>query len=102
MNSVRFVLPLAIALGTGSAVAEGPIQGNEVFDFHSSLSRADVHAQAVQAYRADEIAHGEMGQPVHDMMAVHRSRAEVRRETAQAQRDGLIARGEILSAKAGA
>lgn len=102
MKSLRLLLPLAIALAAGNAFAEGPLQGNEVFHFQSSLSRADVHAQALEAYRADEVARGEIGQPVHDMMAVRRNRADVRREAAQAQRDGLMARGEILSAKAGA
>ena len=102
MKYLRFLLPLAAALVAGAAAAEGPIQGNEVFQFQSLLSRADVRAQAVQAYRDDEVAHGEIGQPVHDMLRLVRSRAEVRAEAVQAERDGLIARGEMLSLKSGA
>jgi hypothetical protein len=102
MKNLSFLVPLALALGAVSAAAEGPIEGNEVFQFQSTLSHADVRAQAVQAYRDHEIAQGEMGQPVHYPMGFMRSRSEVRAEAVQAERDGLIARGEILPMRAGA
>ena len=50
--------PAAITLGgaAGAAFAEGPLEGNEVFNFQSTLSRADVQAQVAPAYKADQIA----------------------------------------------
>jgi hypothetical protein len=95
MTSLRLLLPLAMALGAVSAAAEGPLQGNEVFDFHSSLSRADVHDQAVQAYRHDEIALGEIGQRIAAPMGTMRTRSEVRAEAVEAYRHDQIALGEI-------
>ena len=50
------LLPIAFALTAGAAFAEGPIQGNEVFNFQSTLSRAEVQAQAVQANQAGRVA----------------------------------------------
>ena len=95
-TSQLVLLPIAFALTAGAAFAEGPIEGNEVFNFQSTLSRAEVQAQAVQANQAGLVARGEIV-PVQEQVAVSGlSRAQVRAEAAEAQRLGLIARGEIL------
>ena len=92
----NLALSIALALGAGAAFAEGPIEGNEVFNFQSTLSRAEVQAQAVQANQAGLVARGEI-LPVQEQVAASGlSRAQVRAEAAEAQRLGLIARGEIL------
>lgn len=92
----RFLLPIAIALTAGAAFAEGPIQGNEVFNFTSQLSRAEVQAQAADANRAGLIARGEAQPEQATVLASDLSRVQVRAEAAEANRLGLIARGEIL------
>jgi len=53
------LLPIVLALSAGAAYAEGPIQGNEVFNFSPTLSRAEVQAQAVQSNRDGLVARGE-------------------------------------------
>ena len=53
------LLPIAFALTAGAAFAEGPLQGNEVFNFQSQLTRAEVQAPVAPAYKADVIARGE-------------------------------------------
>ncbi|MCW5655798.1 DUF4148 domain-containing protein [Hydrogenophaga sp.] len=98
MNTAqRILLPVAFALTAGAAFAEGPIQGNEVFGFHSTLSRAEVQAQAVQARDAGLIVTGE-AQPEAGTAVAYSgvSRAQVQAEAAEANRLGLVARGEIL------
>ena len=90
------LLPIAFALTAGAAFAEGPIQGNEVFNFQSTLSRAEVQAQVAPAYRADEIARGEATPLQATVVASGLSRAQVQAEAAEAYRLGLVASGEIL------
>ena len=94
----RVLLSLAIALSAGAAMAEGPLQGNEVFNFQSQATRAEVQAQAAQANRAGLIARGEAqpSQAQATVVAGELSRAQVRAEAAEANRLGLIARGEVL------
>jgi len=92
----NLALSIALALGAGAAFAEGPIEGNEVFNFQSTLSRAEVQAQAVQANQAGLVARGEIVPVQEQVAAGGLSRAQVRAEAAEAQRLGLIARGEIL------
>ncbi len=103
MKSAKSIaLSLTLALGAGAAFAEGPIEGNEVFNFQSTLSRAEVQADAVQANQAGLIARGEV-LPVEDKVANSGlSRAQVRAEAVQANHAGLIARGEIVSVSTGA
>lgn len=103
MKSAKSIaLSLTLALGAGAAFAEGPIEGNEVFNFQSTLSRAEVQAEAVQANQAGLIARGEV-LPVEDKVANSGlSRAQVRAEAVQANQAGLIARGEIASVNTGA
>ncbi|AOS77682.1 MULTISPECIES: DUF4148 domain-containing protein [Hydrogenophaga] len=103
MKSAKSIaLSLTLALGAGAAFAEGPIEGNEVFNFQSTLSRAEVQADAVQANQAGLIARGEV-LPVEDKVANSGlSRAQVRAEAVQANQAGLIARGEIVSVSTGA
>jgi hypothetical protein len=91
----RVLLPIALALSAGAALAEGPLQGNEVFNFQSTLSRAEVQAQARAAEQAGLIARGEIV-PVQAEAVGALSRAQVRAETIEARRLGLIAHGEIL------
>ena len=90
------LLPIAFALTAGAAFAEGPIQGNEVFNFQSTLSRAEVQAQVAPAYRADVIARGEATPSQATVVASGLSRAQVQAEAAEAYRLGLVASGEIL------
>jgi hypothetical protein len=78
------LLPIAFALTAGAAFAEGPIQGNEVFNFQSTLSRAEVQAQVAPAYKADVIARGEAsgGQDQATTIASNVTRAQVQAEAA--------------------
>jgi hypothetical protein len=98
MKTARIALPLAIALTAGAAFAEGPIEGNEVFNFQSQLTRAEVQAQVAPAYKADVIARGEASpaQAQATVVASGLSRAQVQAEAAEAYRLGLVAQGEIL------
>lgn len=92
----RVLLPLVLALGAGAAMAEGPLQGNEVFHFNSTLSRAEVQAQAVAARDAGQLPRGEI-MPVQAFASdAALSRQQVLAEAAEARRLGLIAQGEIL------
>ena len=90
------LLPLALVLSAGAAFAEGPIQGNEVFQFTSSLSRAEVQAQAVQANRDGLVARGEITPVADTVVSAGLSRVQVSAEAAEAYRLGLVAQGEIL------
>ncbi len=92
------LLPIAFALTAGAAFAEGPIQGNEVFNFQSQLSRAEVQAQVAPAYKADVIARGEAseGQDRATVVASTLTRAQVRAEAAEAVRLGLTNYGEHM------
>ena len=92
----RVLLSLSIALSAGAAMAEGPLQGNEVFSFNSQLSRAEVQAQAAEANRAGLIARGEAEPAQATVLASGLSRAQVRAEAAEANRLGLTAVGEIV------
>lgn len=96
--SKSLLLPIAFALTAGAAFAEGPLEGNEVFNFQSTLSRADVQAQVAPAYKADQIARGEANpaQAQATVVASQLTRAQVLAEAAEARRLGLIASGEIL------
>ena len=98
----NIALSLALALGAGAAFAEGPIEGNEVFNFQSTLSRAEVQAQVVQANQAGLVARGEIFPVDQAVASSGLSRDEVRAEAIQAQRTGRTARGEIVSVEAGA
>jgi hypothetical protein len=92
----NLALSIALALGAGAAFAEGPIEGNDVFHFQSTLSRAEVQAQAVKANEAGLIARGEIVPVEAKVASTGLSRAQVRAEAAEALRLGLIAHGEIL------
>jgi len=88
-------LAVVLALSAGASFAQGPIEGNEVFNFTSTLSRAEVQAQAVQANRDGLIARGEASEQPGTAIASGVSREQVRAEAAVAQREGRTARGEI-------
>ena len=83
--SKSLLLPIAFALTAGAAFAEGPLEGNEVFNFQSTLSRADVQAQVAPAYKADQIARGEANpaQAQATVVASQLSRAQVLAEAEQ-------------------
>lgn len=94
--STRILLPIAFSLTAGASFAEGPIQGNEVFAFGAStLSRAEVAADARSAQDAGLIARGEI-LPVQKTPAVGKTRTQVAAETAEANRLGLLSFGEEL------
>ncbi len=95
-RSTRILLPIALSLIAGASFAQGPIQGNEVFAAGpSSLSRAEVAADARAARDASLIPHGEI-LPVQKSRSVGKTRAQVAAETAEAQRLGLLPYGEEL------
>lgn len=102
MKVAQFALPLAFALSAGAAMAQGPIEGNEVFHFQSTLSRAEVQADAVAANQAGLVARGEIVPVQAAVTNSGLSRAEVRAEAAEAIRLGRTARGEILPVATGA
>lgn len=58
----RVLLPIVLALGAGAALAQGPLQGNEVFatDAPSSVTRAQVRAEAAEALRLGLLPQGEI------------------------------------------
>lgn len=90
------LLPIAFALTAGAAFAEGPLYGNEVFNFQSTLSRAAVRAQAVEARDQGLLAAGEIGYVVAEKSAPSTlSRAQVRAEAAEAMLLGLLSNGEM-------
>lgn len=94
--SQRILLPIAFALTAGAAFAEGPIFVDPPFT--STLSRADVRAQAVQARDAGVFALGD-GQTLvaENTSQSTLSRAQVRAEAAEALRLGLLNGGEITT-----
>lgn len=90
------LLPIVLALSAGAAYAEGPLQGNEVFNFSPTLSRAEVQAQAVQSNRDGLVARGESTPVANTGATSGLSRAQVSAEAAEANRLGLVANGEIV------
>lgn len=94
--ATRILLPVVLSLSAGAAMAEGPIQGNEVFPSTkaSSVSRDDVRNQAIAARDAGLIARGEI-MPVQADRGVGKSRDQVQAEYVEARRLGLVAVGEI-------
>ncbi|MFN3495786.1 MAG: DUF4148 domain-containing protein [Hydrogenophaga sp.] len=94
--ATRILLPVAFSLTAGAAMAEGPIQGNEVFSSASAaaVSRADVRDQAIAARDAGLIARGEI-LPVQADRGIGKSRDQVQAEYVEARRLGLVATGEI-------
>jgi len=83
-----FASPAALA-DNGEA---GSVPG-ESAKFVSTLSRAEVRAEAVRALRAGEIAYGEFGAARNDFLArsvAVKSRAQVLAELAEARRLGLV------------
>ena len=72
--STRILLPVAFALTAGAAFAEGPLQGNEVFNFSSNLSRAEVRAETIAARDAGLLTVGEITQ-VNDNFVGAKTRA---------------------------
>ncbi|MCW5653332.1 DUF4148 domain-containing protein [Hydrogenophaga sp.] len=95
--SSRILLPVALTIAAGAAFAEGPIQGNEVFAFQSTQSRAAVLEQAKAASAAQQIARGEIAPVVKSDVSVGKSRAQVAAETAEARRLGLLSYGEDMT-----
>ncbi|HSX92500.1 MAG TPA: DUF4148 domain-containing protein [Hydrogenophaga sp.] len=88
------LLPIAFALTAGAAFAEGPIFVDPPFT--STLSRAEVRAQAVDARDAGLFALGDGVVVVADNAASNGlSRTQVRAEAAEALRLGLHNGGEI-------
>ncbi|HSX91650.1 MAG TPA: DUF4148 domain-containing protein [Hydrogenophaga sp.] len=95
-TSQRVLLPIAFALTAGAAFAEGPIFVDPPFT--STLSRAEVRAQALEARDAGVFALGE-GQTLvaENTVKSNLSRAQVRAEAAEALRLGLHNGGEITT-----
>jgi hypothetical protein len=90
------VFSIALALSAGAAFAEGPIYGNEVFNFQSTLSRAEVRAQAVEARDKGLFAVGEGTIVVAEKSAPSTlTRAQVRAEATEAMRLGLLDPSEV-------
>ena len=99
------LLPIAFALSAGAAFAEGPIFVDPPFT--STLSRAEVRAEALAARDAGRFELGD-GQVIVAGKAVDNSndatqyvagevtRAQVRAEAAEALRLGYFNGGEIL------
>ena len=101
MKSAKSIaLSLTLAPGAGAAFAEGPVFVDPPFT--STLSRAEVRAQAIEARDAGLFALGD-GQSVTGdngtAVASQLTREQVRAEVAEARR---TARGDIASMAAGA
>lgn len=91
--STRILLPVAFAVTATGAFAEGPIYVEPAFQ--STLSRAEVQAQAVQARDAGLLQTGEVTVVAQNTAPSGLSRAQVRAEAAEAVRLGLHNGGEI-------
>lgn len=90
--STRILLPVAFAITATGAFAEGPIFVEPAFQ--STLSRAEVRAQAVQARDAGLLQLGEGVQVAQNTSNSTLSRVQVRAEAAEALRLGLHNGGE--------
>lgn len=85
---------LALAL-----VAASPVFAGNVADAAQPLTRAEVHAQAVEAVRLGQVAYGERDfAPVATTQAGSSlTRAEVHAQAVQAVRLGQVSSGEVTS-----
>jgi hypothetical protein len=95
MNTKSVLIAAFAALAASTAMAESPERDVPTLA-NSTLSRAEVAAEAVKAQAAGQIAKGEQtyvaSTPASDI-----SRAQVMAEARAAQRLGLIAHGEVAA-----
>jgi hypothetical protein len=98
MNAKSLLVALVAAAGFSSAFAQ-EATADTWQNVQSTLSRAEVHAQAVAAVRAGEIGYGEATRvvPSHEEVApyVAKTRSEVSAEARQALRSGQLDHGEV-------
>jgi hypothetical protein len=88
----RVALPIVLSLTAAAAMAS---EITPEAPFVSTLSRAQVQAQAIAARDAGLIASGDVTPVVMAENTSSLTRAQVRAEAAQAQKLGLLAAGEI-------
>jgi len=97
MNSAKTIgLVVMLALGASSAAADSRIKSQEVSNFRSTLTRAEVQAQAVDAYRNGRFVRGEFVPNEIVRVQSTLTRAQVLAEAAEARRLGLVPRGNYL------
>ncbi len=94
MKSVtRIALPIVLSLTAAAAMAS---EFTPEAPFVSTMSRAEVRAQAIAARDAGQIASGEFAPVIVAQSTSTLTRDQVRAEAVEAQRLGLITRGEVL------
>jgi hypothetical protein len=89
----NITLAAALALGAANASAEGPLEGNEALNFKSTLTRAQVLAEAIEANNNGRVVRGEFI-PNQVRVVSSLTRAQVKAEAAEARRLGLDAHGD--------
>jgi hypothetical protein len=90
----RTLLALALVAAGTTAFADGATYDHPT-PLASSVTRAEVRADAVQAQRNGQIANGEatvVAEPQRSTL----TRVQVAAEVREAQRLGLLARGEVI------
>ena len=93
MNTfTRVALPIVLSMTAAAAMAS---EFTPEAPFVSTLSRAEVQAQAITARDAGLIASGEFAPVIVAQNTSTLTRAQVSAEAVQAQKLGLIAAGEI-------
>lgn len=90
--STRIVLPLVLSFTAAGAMAS---EFTPEAPFVSTMSRAEVRAQAIAALNAGQIASGEFAPVIVAEGMSTLTREQVRAEAIAAERLGLIARGEM-------
>jgi hypothetical protein len=88
----RIALPIVLSMTAATAMAS---EFTPEAPFVSTLSRAEVRAEAIAARDAGLIASGEFGPVIVAENTSSLTRAQVRAEAVEAQRLGLLASGEI-------
>jgi hypothetical protein len=92
MKSVtRIVLPIVLSLTAAAAMAS---EFTPEAPFVSTMSRAEVRAEAIAARDAGQIANGEFAPVIVAESTSTLTRAQVRAEAVEAQRLGLLTAGE--------
>jgi hypothetical protein len=94
MKSVtRIALPIVLSLTAAAAMAS---EFTPEAPFVSTLSRAEVRAEAIAARDAGLIASGEFAPVTVAKSTSTLTRAQVRAEAVEAQRLGLLTAGEVI------
>ena len=97
MNAKTLIAGLVTTLAAAGAFANDQFNGEAHYQLPrataSTVTRAQVKAEAIQAQHSGLIAYGDAGYKTPHAVST-RSRAEVRAEVIEAQRQGALSRGD--------